>query len=308
MHPHLARPPSHRPKFEQGTFLSYDGTPIGYQVAGNQSGVPLLLANGLGGNVEAFRFLIHRFGHVFRFICWDYRGIYTSGRPLTGYDALSVEHNARDGLFLLREVLSIERCFAFGWSKGVQVLLELIRHGPAMVRGLMLHNGVAGRPYETVANTGRLKRVVPLALRALQRVDGPVTHGVRLAVDFPGLIPLLCRLGLVHHELSRTVFREMAANFKQLDVHLYLEALRRLGEHDARDVLPAIDCPTLLVASTHDQLTPLSVAEGMSREIRDCELQVIAGGTHYAAVEFPTLLNRHVLDWFTRRFPEVGVD
>lgn len=299
--------PSHRPPVEQKTFVSYDGTPIGYQLAGNPDGVPLLLANGLGGNYSAYRFIIHRFWDTFRFIAWDYRGIYTSGRPLTGYDGLSVAHNARDGIFLLKNVLGIERAFALGWSKGVQILVEALRHEPELFEGLMLHNGVAGRPYETLAGTAKLKELTPLVLKRLQRIDGTVTRTVRWAVDMPYLIPALARLGLVHDDLDRDVFRDMAGNFKKLDMHLYLEALVKLGEHDARDVLPTIRCPTLLLASTRDRMTPFAVAEEMARQIPDCELKVIPGGTHYAAVEFPELINRHIEEWLAKRFPHLDI-
>lgn len=299
--------PSHRPPVEQKTFVSYDGTPIGYQLTGNPDGVPLLLANGLGGNYSAYRFVIHRFWNTFRFISWDYRGIYTSGRPLTGYDGLSVVHNARDGIFLLKNVLGIERAFALGWSKGVQILVETLRHEPELFEGVMLHNGVAGKPYETLAGTARLKDLTPRVLKKLQHVDGTVTRTVRWAVEMPYLIPVLARTGLVHHDLDRDVFRDMAGNFKKLDMHLYLEALVKLGEHDARDVLPSIRCPTLLLASTHDRMTPFRVAEEMARQIPDCELKVIPGGTHYAAVEFPELVNRHIEEWLGQRFPQLDI-
>lgn len=299
--------PAHRPPAEQKTFVSYDGTPIGYQQAGNPDGVPLLLANGLGGNYSAFRFIIHRFSHVFRFISWDYRGIYTSGRPLNGYDGLSVEHNARDGIFLLKNVLGIDRAFALGWSKGVQILVETLRHEPELFEGLILHNGVAGKPYETLAGTHRLKEVTPVFLKRMQRFDGLVTRTVRWAVELPYLIAALSRVGLVHHDLDREVFRDMAGNFKKLDMHLYLEALLKLGEHDARDVLPTIRCPTLLLASTNDRMTPFSVAEEMARHIPDCELKVIPGGTHYAAVEFPELINRHLEEWLGQRFRHLDI-
>jgi pimeloyl-ACP methyl ester carboxylesterase len=300
--------PNQRPPAQQGTFVSFDGTPIGYQLTGNPDGIPLLLANGLGGNYSSFRFLIHRFWQTFRFISWDYRGIYTSGRPLSGYDGLSVEHNAKDGMFLLQEVLKVDRCFAVGWSKGVQVLLETVRHAPALFEGLVLHNGVAGKPYETLAGRAHLKELTPAFMRRLQRVDGFLTRTVRWAVEWPWLIPVLSKAGVVHGDLDREVFRDLASHFKQLDMHLYLEALLRLGEHDARDVLPSLLMPVLILASTHDRMTPVAVAEEMARQIRDCELKVIPGGTHYAAVEFPGLINRHMQEWFGRRFAALQVD
>jgi len=296
------------PEHEEHTFVSWDGTPIGYQVAGNPDGVPLLFANGLGGTFTAYRFIVRRFSEHFRFYCWDYRGMYSSGRPVSGYDGLTVEASARDGVHLMKEVVGVDRCHSFGWSKGVQVLLEMTRHQPELFESIVLHNGAAGRPYETLAGTHRFRNAAPRALRALQRFDGFLTRATSFAVDFPWLIPIMTRSGLVNHELDRGVFRDMAGNFRHLDMHLYLEALLRLGEHDARDVLPSITAPTLLISSTHDRMTPLSVMQDIAEHIPDARLEVIPGGTHYAAVEFPELMNRMLERFYSERFAALGVE
>jgi pimeloyl-ACP methyl ester carboxylesterase len=298
---------SRPPQVEHRTFQSYDGTPIGFQVAGNPDGVPLLLANGLGGTFSAYRFIIHRFWDDFRFYCWDYRGMYSSGRPVSGYDGLSVECNARDGVYLMKEVIGADECFALGWSKGVQVALEMTRYEPSLIRGLVLHNGTAGRPYETLAGTNKLRDLMPRILRAGQRFDGLISRTTKWAVDVPWLIPLMTRTGMVNGELDENVFRDMAGNFRYLDMHLYVEALLRLGEHDAWDVLPQLTAPTLLIASTHDLMTPLSVMEDMASRIPDARLEIVPGGTHYAAVEFPELINRALERFFSDRFAELGI-
>lgn len=293
---------------EQRTFQSWDGTPIGYQVSGNPDGVPLLLANGLGGTFGAYRFIVKRFFDHFRFYCWDYRGMYTSGRPVSGYDGLSVEANAKDGVFLMREVIGVDSCHALGWSKGVQVLLEATRHDPDLFDSIVLHNGAAGRPYETVAGTHRLKGVMPRLLRGLQKLDGLVAGTTAWAVDFPWLIPIMARTGVVSHELDRAVFREMAGNFRYLDMHLYMEALLRLGEHDARDVLPLVKAPTLIITSTGDLMTPMKTMQEMGEQIPDARVEVVPGGTHYAAVEYPELMNRFLERFYSERFEELGIE
>jgi pimeloyl-ACP methyl ester carboxylesterase len=295
------------PEAEQRTFQSFDGTPIGYQLMGNPEGTPLLLANGLGGTWSAYRFVIHHFAEHFRFICWDYRGMYSSGRPVGGYDALTVEASARDGVHLVKEVLGIDRCLSLGWSKGVQVVLEMTRYEPDLFEGIVLHNGTAGRPYETLAGTNKLRDVMPRVLKVAQKADGLISRSVKWAVDVPWLIPVMTRSGLVNGELDENVFRDMAGNFRFLDMHLYIEALMRLGDHDARDVLPMLRAPVLLIASTHDLLTPLSVMEEMSDRISDSRLEIVPGGTHYAAVEFPELINRALERWFSDRFPRLEI-
>jgi pimeloyl-ACP methyl ester carboxylesterase len=288
---------------EQRWFTSHDGTPIGYQVVGNPDGVPFLLANGVGGTHAAYRFIIRRFQHAFRFYCWDYRGLYTSGRPLRGYDALTVADHAQDCRALLDHV-GIEKCFAFGWSMGVTVLLEATRHVGDRFTGLVLHNGVASRLWDGLGAVGPLG---PRVVRALQAIDGLVTKTVHFTVDWPPFVPIAIRMGLAHHDLQRDVFVDIARGFKKLDMHLYLEILQRLGIHDCEDVLAGIRCPTLLLASTSDPFVPLKASRALHERIADSTLEVIPGGSHYAAVEFPELVNEKIEAFFRARFPDVPI-
>lgn len=288
---------------EQRRFTSHDGTPIGYQVIGNPDGVPFLLANGVGGTHAAYRFIIRRFSRVFRFYCWDYRGLYTSGRPLGGYDALTVVDHAKDGLALLDHE-KIDRCFAFGWSMGVTVLLEAMRTGADRFEALMLHNGVSSKLWRGI---GRAGAAAPALVSALQMLDGLVTRTVRFTVDWPPFVPIAIRLGLAHHDLHREVFVDIARGFKQLDMHLYMEILQRLGAHDCDDVLPRIACPTLVLASTADPFVPFHASRALAERIRDARLEVIPGGSHYAAVEFPEIVNEKIEEFLRDRFPALQV-
>lgn len=282
-------------------FASFDGTPIAFTVvdAGGGDHAPVvLLANGLGGIAEAFVPLIERLPG-FRFVSWDYRGLYRSGRPLRGYAGLTIADHAQDGLALLdhlrrRGLLGDEQVRAVGWSMGVQVALEMVRHDPTCAKSLVLMGGAAGRPFRTLANTDLSERVLPGFIRRVQKRDAFVARMVRLAADTEAFVPLLIRLGLCHHDLDREVFRAIARGFKELDMHLYLELLARLGEHDATDLLPGIEQPTLVVVGSGDLLTPIAAAEAIARGIPRAELAVIPNGSHYAAVEMPELIARRV--------------
>lgn len=276
---------------------SFDGTPLGVQTVSSPdtpADAPvLLLANGLGATVTAYRFLLSRFSRTFRFVSWDYRGLYGSGRPVGGYDSLDVASHAKDALAVL-DALDLDEVHALGWSMGVQVLIELYREAPDRFATLVLHNGVAGRPWDSVAGTELFKELMDPVLEASQRVDFLIERAVARVIDWQGFLPLAMRVGLVSRELDREVFLDVASGFKSLDMHLYLELLRRLGRHDAFDVLPQIAVPTLILQGAKDVLTPLAIAERMARTIPGAQLEVLPGGTHYAAVEMPQLLNRHL--------------
>src|SRR3569623_3517701 len=76
------------PGIQLGLIAARDGTRIGYQVRGE--GPAVVLANGLGGTYLAIRYLYAALG-AYKTICWDYRGLYTSG-PASAPTANTVVH------------------------------------------------------------------------------------------------------------------------------------------------------------------------------------------------------------------------
>ena len=115
-----------------------------------------MLANGLGGSYLAYCFLIDHFKDRFRFYCWDYRGVYSSGEPTGGDEGLHIENHAADAVALL-EHEKLQKVFAVGWSMGVQVLVEMCRDHGHLFDNLVLHNGVAGKAFHTL----RAQRLQP---------------------------------------------------------------------------------------------------------------------------------------------------
>src|SRR6187455_3216913 len=115
----------------QRQVIAADGTRIGYQVRGR--GPCVVLANGLGGTHLAFRHLYAALGD-YKTICWDYRGLYTSGAPADPR-ANTVAHQVDD----LVEILAAENVgdvVIAGWSMGVQVAFEACRKIRERVRGI----------------------------------------------------------------------------------------------------------------------------------------------------------------------------
>ena len=169
------------PKVEERFCESRDGTRIAYHVAGE--GPPILLANGLGGSWKAWSHQISYFSDRYRFISWDYRGLYRSGPP-TDPDALRVEDHVDDALAVLDD-LGEERVAIFGWSMGVQVALELFRTEPERVAALILVNGVAGKPWASVLNLPQLEKVIPKVLGLVRSVPNITQSVTQRVVQWP---------------------------------------------------------------------------------------------------------------------------
>jgi pimeloyl-ACP methyl ester carboxylesterase len=286
------------PGLVQRTVPSFDGTPLSVQVVDDHPGGPqpsLLLVNGLGATVVAYRLLIQRFRGHFRFACFDTRGLFSSGRPVGGAAALAVDAHARDAI-AVADALGWRRFHALGWSMGVQVLVEAARilvdaGAGARMSSLSLHNGVAGRAFSGLGGHPVVARalapLVPPVLSGMKAADRVVASATALLVRQPWLVPVFVRAGLVRDSIDRPTFRAAAAGFATLDVDTFATILGHLGEHDAWAALSRIEAPTLVVAGSHDRMTPLSSMERMASSLPRGELAVLPSGTHYAALEMP---------------------
>ncbi len=282
---------------EERRITSFDGTDLAYHLVGE--GAPILLANGLGGSWRAWTHQIGFFQDRYRFLSWDYRGLYASKAP-PDRNALDVPAQARDALAILDEE-KIERTAVLGWSMGVQVALELFRRAPDRIAALVLINGVAGSPFRTLGDSPRVGRLAPSILRAAQRAPDAISRVTARVVRWEHMPRLAKALGIAGQTLDEGLFREIAGSFVGLDMEIYARTLEQLGAHDAHDVLRAIDVPLLMIAGANDLMTPRSTAQSLVDAVRGAELLVVPGGTHYLAVEYPDVINHRVARFFDGR-------
>ena len=282
---------------EQRHVAARDGTRIGDQVRGPVGAPCIVLANGLGGTYVTWKHLYDALP-AYRTICWDYRGLYTSGAPADP-KANTIAHQVAD----LVAILEAERVGDFaliGWSMGVQVGFETIRHHAARVRGMLAINGTYGHTFRTVMGSRLVGRTIPMLLRLVRaQADLAAFASKRLAGSIT-LVNAMKRVGLVSETIDMEIFRAVAAGFQTVDWVIYSDLLARLDEHDAEDVLPTIDVPFAIVTGDKDLMTPPATAEHMHRLIRGSRLCVIEGATHYTPVEFPAIIVDELGRWLDR--------
>lgn len=280
---------------EHKRLKSFDGTEIAYQVRGQ--GPAVVLCEGLGGSYQAFRHIYALLGEGYRTISWDYRGIYDSSAPADPR-ALTMEDHCRDLEVILQEE-GIERAVFIGWSMGVQLSFEFFRRPRRRewIDGIVAINGTSGRPFDTVLSSRFVRYAIPVLLGAARSQAKIVGHATRTALAWEGAVPMLQRFGLVSRDLDVETFRDVAAGFGDMDMGLYMDNLRRLGEHDATDVLPEVDVPVLIITGDRDIMTPAFTAERLHRAIPGSRLVMIEGGTHYTPIEYPILLQEEIRDF-----------
>lgn len=281
--------------FEQKHITSFDGTKIGYQVTGSGK-TPFVLCNGLGGSMVAWSSIYHRFAKDFRFIAWDYRGLYTSEIP-ENLATLAIPYHVLDLEVILKKE-KIKHALVGGWSMGTQVALEFYRRRADFFRGIFLINGGYGYPLKMAFNSPLARYIVPVLTAIIKRVMphvqptlSPVAQHVVSTDEF---ISIVVGLGMIHHKFNTEIFRKIAQDLVMTDLGIYHEVMDQLCLHDAEDVLPTIRVPTLIISGTRDILTPSSAAKTMAERIPGAELLILNDASHYSLLEFPDIINKRL--------------
>ena len=273
-------------------FTSFDETKIAYYDIGR--GMPIALANGLGGTFNSWRFITERLADRYRFVSWDYRGLYRSERPPDDrMESYSMENQARDLEHLL-DHLNIRRAVLFGWSMGTQVILEFYRRAPKRVMGLGLICGTAGRPFETALGFKLSKYIVPGVFQFFRRYHRPLELAAKITSSIPGFVYVWRYLGFISASGDVEAFRELYKEVGKIDFKSYSETMLMLGKHDAWDILPNIDVPTIIFAGDRDFFTPVEVAKKIHRLIPHSRFVLIPKSSHYAPLEYPDEFIDHI--------------
>ena len=282
--------------FEHHRFVTEDGWELAVQTTGK--GPVLLFANGIAVRYSGVAPLLDEWRRHYRVVCWDYRGMGESSPEREPAD-VSVQRHARDGLAVL-DYLGVDKAPLIGWSMGVPVGFEMIRQQPERVTSFVPLFGTAGLPFETgfPKVVGRVLRGFFHGLAAVPQV-GQV--GLDLAVRFPNLsFRLMAATSFVGSEAPRRAYDNQVAGVSLVNKRTYFRTMLELARHDARDLLPHIVCPVLVVGGENDWLTPPAAAHEMAEAIPHGELLLLKNATHFGLIEHSREIGQRLLDWGSR--------
>ncbi len=289
-------PPTLPIALEPRVLQSFDGARLTYYASEPPfPGAPtIVLANGLGGHHLAWRAQIDYLRDRYRFLTWDYRGLYRSPRPPRDEQAsYAVASHVRDLEALLAKE-QVGRVAFVGWSMGVQVLLESTRLLPDRAACLVLINGTPGRPFDTLVPIPGVAPLVPSVVELVRKVHQLATRAARSATRQPEALVWMKRANLIGKSLDDDVFAELVHEFAGLEMEPFLRNLRAIGEHDAWPVVPRVRVPVLVVSGDRDSFTPPDLSERMVRTLPKAEALLVRGATHYACIEYPELVNLRI--------------
>ena len=275
-----------------------DGTRLFVEEVGS-GGPPLVLTDGIGCDGFVWRYLAPSLGANRRVVHWHFRGHGRSGPPVDR-TRLTIEDLAED-LRTVRDALGLERPVIAAHSMGVQVALEYYRQNPDDVGGLVLMCGTFGKITTTFHGTDLLDQVLPSVLRGAELFPG-------IARAVWGRVPaaLAFRVACAGRELDRDRIREEDFQWywehsALMDPDVFLRMLRAAGEHDAKELLPSVEAPTLVVAAERDTFTPMVLADEMAQAIPTAELEVVEEASHAAPVEQPRRIADRLEEFLSTR-------
>lgn len=267
-----------------------DGTRIAFREVGE--GAPIVLANGLSTSDFFWHHLVPRWAPRHRVVSWDYKG-HGDSEPAKS-DAGTTIPSLVDDLQRVMDAANVERGVLLGFSMGCQVVLEAWRRMPERIAGLGLVLGPAGRLFDTALR--------PLAGPAIQRLLRhvpstllpPVFEAAHRMAQLPGTVTL-GRWLRIYGRSTGTDIRRYVDHFGRLDPRTVARIALHGGEHDARDVLPTITVPTLVVVGDLDVFAPArTVGLPIHAAIPAARLLRLPDGTHGSLFEHPDEIDRAV--------------
>ncbi len=283
---------------------SADGSAIYYEVIEPErpatAGAPAVaFCDGIGCDGYVWPYLERALIGGHRIIHWHYRG---HGRSPTPRDRgrIAIADHADDLAAVLDDAGAAQAIVA-GHSMGVQVALETYRRHRDRVAALVLVCGAPGHPLRTFRGSDLLEQALPGIRKLVDRAPRLVGALTRAVVP-TRLSYLAATLLEANGDLLEPAdFMVYLRGLSRVEPVLFLDMLEQANRHSARDLLPEIAVPTLIVTGTGDGFTPQPLARAMQSAVPGAELAIVRDGSHTCPIERPRFFNAAVLDFLRRR-------
>ena len=247
-----------------------DGVRLYHELHGDRHAAPLILLEGMGGDIPGWRRNIPVLARELRVIAYDFRGNGNSDEPA---GPLTMTTFVEDTLALL-DSLGIDRAHIYGQSFGGMVAQELALTRPERVRTLILGCTHAGPKHAVRDHRSTVPKGEPW--RAMYAPGFPDRHPEHVADDL--------RTGDAQPKHPEGGRRQWEA----------------MQDFDSLERLPSLRVPTLILHGSEDQAIDVGNAELLAERIPDAELVVLEGAGHLYHSEQAAAADAAVLD-FVRR-------
>jgi epoxide hydrolase A/B len=310
-----------------------NGIEMAYYEAGPRLGVPVIFCHGFPELAFSWRHQLKALADAGRWvIAPDQRGYGLTARPdaVTDYD---MEHLTGDLVGLL-DHLGVEKAIFCGHDWGGFVVWQMPLMHPDRVAGVIGLNTpfMPRAPMDPIALM-RLRFGPDMYIVWFQTPDEP---DVFLAADVEKTMRFFMRRADGLAASTPTPDAEPTFAFKALieawdptdvgsqlltpdELAAFVESFQRTGftgginwyrnftrnwERSEGFASRLDGLPCLMITAELDPVLSPAMAEGMPGMIGDLEMRMVAGSGHWTQQEKPDEVNRLILDWLHRRFPQ----
>lgn len=271
-----------------GSFKSFDGTEIYYEVRGQ--GKPLVLTYGIVCLMNHWHHQIKYFSENYQTILFDLRGHHNTPVPLDR-ENLSMDAIARD-IPLLLEHLGIEKASFWGHSFGCQLLIRAYDMNPKIFDNLILINGFASNPLTGTFGVDAVNKAFALAKQGYDLLPETVSLVWKKTVTNPLALRISALAG--GFNLNLTGFQDIeiyAKGVASIEADTFLTLFEQMIKYDGTSVLDRVECPTLIIGGQKDAVTPGQFQEVLHKKIKGSEYIVVPHGTHCTQLDMPDFVN-----------------
>lgn len=247
-----------------------DGVRLNYELHGSEDASPMILLEGMGGDIPGWRRNIPTLAGELRVIAYDFRGNGNSDEPP---GPATMATFVDDTLALLNE-LGVERAHVYGQSFGGMVAQELALTSSNRVRTLILGCTHGGPARSVRARDSKVPKGE--AWRTMYSPGFPDRHPEHVAEDL--------RIGAAQPKHPAGGRRQWEA----------------MQGFDSFDRLPSMRVPTLVLHGTEDLAVSPENAKILADRIPGAELVLLEGAGHLYHSEQAAAADAAVLD-FVRR-------
>lgn len=246
-----------------------DGVRLYVEVHGGGPGAPLILLEGLGGDIPGWRRSIPRLSERRSVIAYDFRGNGRSDKP----DRPMTMDTLVDDTVAVLDALAVDRAHVYGQSLGGMVAIELALTHPGRMRSLVLGATHAGR--------ARASRVRPDLRKAPKGKPFLALYGAEFARANPDHVAEDLLVGSRNPQPSHARARQGDA----------------VAAWDAWNRVEGIRVPTLILHGTEDRLVAVANGRRLASLIPDARLLLLKGTGHVYHSERAEDADRAVLSF-----------
>ena len=276
-----------KPLITHGYVKSFDGTKLFYSVEGK--GKPLVFCYGLVCSSLHWTYQIEHFRNNYQAIWFDYRGHQNSEIP-KNLDSLTLENIARD-LGIVLDELNIDEAVILGHSMGVNAVLEFYRQQPNWVAGMVLANGTAQRPLETLFSHNSLQAAFQILKKLYRKSPWLISLFWKSQKGNPLARTLVSLGGFNPHLTPQADIELYVDQVAEMDPSILIRLIENYDAYDATAWLHTVKAPTLILAGEQDKLVPIGQQELMRQLIPGSQLEIIRHGSHCPQMDLPDLVN-----------------